>query len=60
MKNGTMVVAGTLANLDCTVVQAHAAGDHTIFVAEVREVNVAEGPPLVYFRGRYLIHREVT
>jgi len=53
MKSGTPVVADTLANLDCTVVRAHLAGDHTIFVAEVQEVAVAEGVPLVYFRGRY-------
>jgi len=53
MKSGTPVVAGTLASLDCTVVQAHEAGDHTIFVAEVQEVTVADGSPLLYFRGRY-------
>jgi flavin reductase (DIM6/NTAB) family NADH-FMN oxidoreductase RutF len=53
MKSGMPVVADTLANLDCEVVQDHAAGDHTIFVAEVREVTVAEGSPLLYFRGRY-------
>lgn len=58
MKSGVMVVSGTLANLDCTVVQAQSAGDHTIFVAEVKEVSVADGAPLVYFRGRYGIHRE--
>jgi len=57
MKSGTPVVSDTLATLDCVVVQAHAAGDHTIFVAEVKEVSVAEGRPLVYFRGRYAIHR---
>src|SRR5215472_3031685 len=53
MKSGMPVVAETLTNLDCTVVQSHAAGDHTIFVAEVKEVMVAEGSPLLYFRGRY-------
>ena len=53
MKSGTPVVADTLANLDCVVVQAHSAGDHTIFVAEVQEVAVSEGHPLLYFRGRY-------
>ncbi|HVO78728.1 MAG TPA: flavin reductase family protein [Candidatus Bathyarchaeia archaeon] len=58
MKSGTPVVADTLANLDCVVVQSHAAGDHTIFVGEVKEVAVAEGAPLVYFRGRYGLHRE--
>lgn len=58
MKSGMAVLADTLANLDCQVVQAHAAGDHTIFVAEVKEVAVAEGSPLLYFRGRYGTHRE--
>lgn len=53
MKSGMPVLANTLANLDCAVVQAHAAGDHTIFVGEVKEVSVAVGSPLLYFRGRY-------
>jgi flavin reductase (DIM6/NTAB) family NADH-FMN oxidoreductase RutF len=58
MKSGTRVVADTLACVDCVVVQAHEAGDHTIFVGEVQEALVAEGSPLLYFRGRYVIHRE--
>jgi flavin reductase len=58
MKTGMPVVGDTLANLDCMVVQDHAAGDHTIFVAEVKEVIVAEGSPLLYFRGRYGACRE--
>jgi len=58
MKSGIPVVADTLANLDCIVTQAHAAGDHTIFLGEVREVSVAEGSPLLYFRGRYGACRE--
>ncbi len=53
MKSGTQVLAHALANLDCVVVQAHTAGDHTIFVGEVKEVSVFEGLPLLYFRGRY-------
>jgi flavin reductase len=57
MKSGTPVVADTLANLDCAVLQAHSAGDHTIFVAEVEEVAIAEGYPLLYFRGRYAAPR---
>jgi len=58
MKSGMPVLANTLANLDCTVVKAHAAGDHTIFVGEVKEVSVADGSPLLYFRGRYGACRE--
>ena len=29
------------------------AGDHTIFIAEVEEVVVRDGDPLLYYRGRY-------
>ena len=53
MKSGMPVLENTLANLDCRVVDAHSAGDHTIFVAEVREVLLGQGLPLLYFRGQY-------
>ena len=55
MKRGTPVLKDALANLDCSVVNAYEAGDHTIFVGEVREITVGEGAPLLYFRGRYRI-----
>jgi flavin reductase ActVB len=57
--NGTPVLEDALANLDCRITTAHTAGDHTIFVAEVREVVLGEGNPLLYFRGRYGIDREL-
>jgi flavin reductase (DIM6/NTAB) family NADH-FMN oxidoreductase RutF len=53
MKSGIPVLEDALANLDCTVVGAHSAGDHTIFVGEVKEIALGEGTPLLYFRGRY-------
>jgi flavin reductase (DIM6/NTAB) family NADH-FMN oxidoreductase RutF len=53
MKSGTPVLDNALTALDCRTVSAHTAGDHTIFVAEVREVSLNEGVPLLYFRGRY-------
>ncbi|HZP22231.1 MAG TPA: flavin reductase family protein [Terriglobales bacterium] len=53
LKSGIPVLEEALANLDCRVVDAHPAGDHTIFVAELREVLLGEGVPLLYFRGRY-------
>jgi len=53
MKSGTPALQEALACLDCRSVDAHAEGDHTIFVAEVREVLLGEGRPLLYFRGRY-------
>jgi flavin reductase (DIM6/NTAB) family NADH-FMN oxidoreductase RutF len=53
MNSGMPVLAEALANLDCRVVASHPAGDHTIFVGEVREAALGEGAPLLYFRGRY-------
>lgn len=53
MKSGTPALEDALAALDCRVVSAHIAGDHSIFVGEVREVAVTEGTPLLYFRGQY-------
>jgi flavin reductase (DIM6/NTAB) family NADH-FMN oxidoreductase RutF len=53
MTSGMPVLEDALVNLDCRIVDAHAAGDHTIFVGEVREVTLREGLPLLYFRGRY-------
>lgn len=53
MRSGMPVLTNALANLDCTVVGAHSAGDHTIFVGEVKELALGEGSPLLYFRGRY-------
>jgi len=53
MKSGMPVLADALAKLDCSVVNAHPAGDHTIFVGQVNEVYLQEGKPLLYFRGRY-------
>lgn len=53
MSSGMPVLADALAKLDCTVVDSHPAGDHTIFVGRVNEVDLQEGAPLLYFRGRY-------
>lgn len=58
LAGGAWAIAGTLASLDCRVVQAVAAGDHTVFIAEVTDTRVAQGAPLLYFRGRYGIHPE--
>ena len=44
---------GALARLQCRIVERHGGGDHVIVVAEVLEADVADGDPLLYFRGRY-------
>ncbi len=53
MESGWPVLEDALANLDCRIVAQYQAGDHTIFVGEVREAALGEGEPLLYFRGRY-------
>ena len=49
----TPVLHGALAYLECRLHTAQDAGDHTIFIAEVQDVVVREGNPLLFFRGRY-------
>jgi flavin reductase (DIM6/NTAB) family NADH-FMN oxidoreductase RutF len=51
--HGTPVLHGALAYLECHLHSAQDAGDHTIFIAEVEEVVVREGDPLLYYRGQY-------
>jgi flavin reductase (DIM6/NTAB) family NADH-FMN oxidoreductase RutF len=52
-QHGTPVLHGALAYLECRLHTAQDAGDHTIFIAEVEDVVVRQGDPLVYFRGEY-------
>lgn len=52
-RHGTPVLHGALAYLECSLHSAQDAGDHTIFIAEVEDVVVREGNPLLYFRANY-------
>jgi flavin reductase (DIM6/NTAB) family NADH-FMN oxidoreductase RutF len=51
--HGTPVLHGALAYLECRLHTAQDAGDHTIFIAEVEDVVVRDGDPLLFFRGTY-------
>ena len=50
---GIPVLGDALAQLTCNVVGEYPAGDHTIFLGEVETAEVADGQPLLYFRGQY-------
>jgi flavin reductase (DIM6/NTAB) family NADH-FMN oxidoreductase RutF len=50
---GTPMLHGALAYLECKLQSAQEAGDHTIFIAEVEDVVVRQGEPLLFFRGKY-------
>lgn len=51
--SGIPVLEDALAQLTCNVVSEYLAGDHTIFLGEVETAEVADGQPLLYFRGQY-------
>jgi flavin reductase (DIM6/NTAB) family NADH-FMN oxidoreductase RutF len=52
-QHGTPVLQGALAYLECRLQTTQEAGDHTIFIAEVEDVVVREGRPLLYFQSAY-------
>ena len=52
-QHGTPVLHGALTYLECRLHTAQDAGDHTIFIAEVEDVVMREGDPLLYFRADY-------
>lgn len=52
-RHGTPILHGSLAYLECRLHSAQIAGDHTIFIAEVEDVILQDGDPLLFFRGKY-------
>ena len=52
-ETGIPLLEGTLVQLACNVVTAHAAGDHTVFIGEVESANITSGDPLLHYRGQY-------
>lgn len=52
-RHGTPMLHGSLAYLECKLHSAQEAGDHTIFIAQVEDVVVQEGQPLLFFKGKY-------
>jgi flavin reductase len=51
--SGIPMLEDTLARLSCRVAGSYVSGDHTIFLGAVETVDVSEGQPLLFFRGRY-------
>lgn len=52
-QSGVALLDGSLASLECHVIARHAAGDHTVLIAEVLDATLREGEPLIYYRGKY-------
>ena len=52
-ETGSAVVKDSIASMDCRVVEEHRAGDHTIFIGEVDEIENGEGQPLLFYGGKF-------
>ena len=50
---GAPLICKAITSLDCSVVAAHEAGDHWIFVGRIEQAVLREGQPLVYWGGAY-------
>lgn len=53
MMSGLPSIVGSLAVLDCTIVQNYDGGDHSVLIGRIDEAVSDEGSPLLYFRGNY-------
>lgn len=51
--NGAPRLHGSLAWMDCNVVDVHEAGDHWLVTARVLELESGAGQPLLFYRGGF-------
>ncbi|EZH67341.1 flavin reductase [Bacillaceae bacterium JMAK1] len=49
----TPVIKESLVSLSCRVYNSYEAGDHVLFVGEVKNLHVKDGDPLAFFEGKY-------
>jgi flavin reductase (DIM6/NTAB) family NADH-FMN oxidoreductase RutF len=47
------LIDGAVAHIIARVVDAHPAGDHTLYIGEVEHLSYSAGRPLLYFAGSY-------
>jgi flavin reductase (DIM6/NTAB) family NADH-FMN oxidoreductase RutF len=52
-RGGQPLIDGSLAHLECRVVDQMSAGTHVVLLAEVDEASAQAGSPLAYFRGQF-------
>src|ERR1041384_7482156 len=49
----TPILEGTLGHVECRIIETLEGGDHVIHVGEVQHAEAYDGPPLLFFRGKY-------
>ena len=52
-ERGAALIDGCIARMDCRVIAEHDAGDHTVFIGQVEEIDTGEGRPLLFYEGRF-------
>ena len=52
-RDGVPLVDGALAQFVARVVDAHVAGDHTLYIGEVERFEARGGRPLLFYAGQY-------
>lgn len=52
-QTGAPILAQSTAYVDCCLVRTCEGGDHTLFIGEVKALDVSDLPPLLHFRGAY-------
>jgi flavin reductase (DIM6/NTAB) family NADH-FMN oxidoreductase RutF len=52
--NGSPLIIGALAYVDCTITSVVESGDHYVVIGDVQDLDVLhEGGPLIFYRGGY-------
>ena len=52
-ERGAALIDGCIARMDCRVIAEHDAGDHTVFIGQVEEIDTGEGRPLLFYEGKF-------
>lgn len=53
LRDGIPVLQDSLATLSCHVKDTAEAGDHMIYIAEVTDIQLNEGEPVIFYEGKY-------
>lgn len=51
--NDIPVLPGANTQVTCDVAAEHAAGDHTLFIGNVKDIQLNEAEPLIFYKGKY-------
>lgn len=52
---GSPIIVNSLGYIDCTVEKIFSAGDHNIFIGNVKSLHTKNLDPLLYYRGDYVV-----